>query len=191
MGYFLYGVPTSCGTTSPRHADLVPARRESCTSAYYSDRRLGVSETVCTAASTIHFFTGNNIGARGRPGLAQPQYPPRRRPGRPRERPFKHPNPIGWTENNRAEPGGALHHPAWQPQLKGRAMRKARPGLRCGGAWLALRSSTPPSSPGMSSTSRISITQEEDDEESASLADVLGVLVKTGQAISRRTMWLR
>jgi hypothetical protein len=28
-------------------------------------RKLGVSEMVATAASTIHFFTGNNIGPRG------------------------------------------------------------------------------------------------------------------------------
>jgi hypothetical protein len=42
-----------------------PHIENSCTSAYYSDRKLGVSEMVCTAASTIHLFTGTNIGAKG------------------------------------------------------------------------------------------------------------------------------
>ena len=31
----------------------------------YTDRKLGVSETVATSASTIHHFTGNNIGPKG------------------------------------------------------------------------------------------------------------------------------
>jgi hypothetical protein len=37
----------------------------SCTTTFYSDRRLGVSEMVAVAAAVIHFFTGNNIGPRG------------------------------------------------------------------------------------------------------------------------------
>ena len=47
-----------------------PHIEKSCTSAYYADRKLGVSEMVSTAASTIHFFTGNNIGAARRSGVA-------------------------------------------------------------------------------------------------------------------------
>ena len=42
--------------TPPAHIE------KSCTSAFYSDRKLGVSEVIATAASTIDFFTGNNIG---------------------------------------------------------------------------------------------------------------------------------
>ena len=79
MSYFLYGVAYILWDNIARGTQIsCPHIEKSCTSAYYSDRKLGVSEMVCTAASTIHFFTGNNIGARGRPGLAQPAYPPRR-----------------------------------------------------------------------------------------------------------------
>jgi len=65
MSYFIYGAPYILWDNIPRVMQIsCPHIEKSCTSAYYSDRRLGVSEMVCTAASTIHFFTGNNIGAR-------------------------------------------------------------------------------------------------------------------------------
>ena len=149
--------------------------------AYYSDRKLGVSEMVCTAASTIHLFTGNNIGAKG--DLASRSLHIRLDVDRvdPENRPFKHPDPVGWTENHRAEILAAVYTILLgNPQLK--APRDAGGqgrASRCGGDWLALRSSTPPSWPGTNSTSeKLFITQEEDDEESASLADVLEVLLE-------------
>ena len=37
----------------------------SSTTALYTDRKLGVSEVVAVAASTIHLFTGNNVGPKG------------------------------------------------------------------------------------------------------------------------------
>ena len=50
----------------PRGTQITcPHIERSCTSAYYTDRKLGVSETVATSASTIHHFTGNNIGPKG------------------------------------------------------------------------------------------------------------------------------
>ena len=48
------------GQHRARHADLVPAHRK-VHIRVLPDRKLGVTEMVCTAASTIH-FTGNNIG---------------------------------------------------------------------------------------------------------------------------------
>ena len=66
MSYFLYGVPYILWDNIARGMQIsCPHIEKSCTAAYYSDRKLGVSEMVCTAASTIHFFTGNNIRARG------------------------------------------------------------------------------------------------------------------------------
>ena len=58
---------------------------------------------VATAASAIHIFTGNNIAPKGdlasrslhiRLAVDQPD---------PENREFKHPNPIGSTDDNRAE----------------------------------------------------------------------------------------
>ena len=78
-------------------------------SSYYSDRKLGVSEMIATAASTIHFFTGNNIAPRG--DLASRSLEIRFELDRydPENREFKHPDPVGWTDNNRAEILGALY----------------------------------------------------------------------------------
>jgi hypothetical protein len=80
-----------------------PHIEKSCTAAYYADRKLGVSEMVATAASTIHCFTGNNIGPKG--DLASRSLQVRLDVDRidPENREFKHPDVIQWTRDNRAE----------------------------------------------------------------------------------------
>ena len=96
-----------------------PHIEKSCTSAYYADRKLGVSEMVSTAASTIHFFTGNNVGPRG--DLASRSLHIRLDVDRadPENRKFRHPAPIGWTEDHRAEILAALYTILLgNPQLK-------------------------------------------------------------------------
>jgi len=104
LSYFLYGVTYILWDNIGRGSQIsCPHIEKSCTSAYYSDRRLGVSEMVATAASVIHFFTGNNISPRG--DLASRSLQVRLSVDRPdpENRTFAHPNPVGWTENNRAE----------------------------------------------------------------------------------------
>jgi hypothetical protein len=78
-----------------------PHVERSCTSPLYSDRVLGVSETATTAATTIHLFTGNNIGTRG--DLASRNITVKFTVDRPdpENRSFAHPDPVGWTEKNR------------------------------------------------------------------------------------------
>jgi hypothetical protein len=110
LSYFMYGVPYILWDNIPRGIQIsCPHIERSCTAAYYSDRKLGVSEMVATAASTIHFFTGNNIGPRG--DLASRSLHIRIAVDRPdpENREFKHPDPVGWTENNRAEILRALY----------------------------------------------------------------------------------
>src|SRR5262245_22702028 len=120
LSYFLSGVPYILWDNIPRGAQIsCPHIERSCTSAYYSDRKLGVSEMVATAASTIHQFTGNNIGAKG--DLASRSLHIRLDADRvdPENRMFKHPDPVGWTENHRAEILGALYTVLLgNPQLK-------------------------------------------------------------------------
>jgi hypothetical protein len=110
LSYFLYGVSYILWDNIPRGTQIsCPHIEKSCTAAYYSDRRLGVSEMVATAASTIHFFTGNNIGPRG--DLASRSLSARLEADRadPENREYKHPDVVGWTENNRAEILKALY----------------------------------------------------------------------------------
>jgi hypothetical protein len=104
LSYFLYGVSYILWDNIARGTQIsCPHIEKSCTAAYYSDRKLGVSEMVATAASSIHFFTGNNIGPKG--DLASRSLPIRLEVERadPENREFKHPDPIGWTQNHRAE----------------------------------------------------------------------------------------
>jgi hypothetical protein len=110
LAYFLYGVPYILWDNIARGTQIsCPHIEKSCTAAFYSDRKLGVSEMVATAASTIHFFTGNNIAPRG--DLASRSLEIRLELDRydPENREFRHPDPIGWTDSMRAEILGALY----------------------------------------------------------------------------------
>lgn len=104
LSYFLYGVPYILWDNIARGTRIsCPHIERSCTAAYYADRKLGVSEMVATAASTIHLFTGNNIGPRG--DLASRSLLVHLKLDRhdPENREFKHPDPIGWTDDMRSE----------------------------------------------------------------------------------------
>jgi hypothetical protein len=102
LAYFMYGVPYILWDNVGRGTQIsCPNIEKSCTSAYYSDRKLGVSEMVSTAAATIHIFTGNNVRPRG--DLASRSLQARLDANRidPENREFKHPDPLGWTRANR------------------------------------------------------------------------------------------
>jgi hypothetical protein len=104
LSYFMAGVSYILWDNIPRGLQITcPHIERSCTSAYYSDRKLGVSEMVATAASTIHLFTGNNIKPKG--DLASRSLMARLTVDRPdpENRVFKHADPIAWTEAHRAE----------------------------------------------------------------------------------------
>ena len=84
LAHFIYGAAYILWDNIARGSAIsCPHIERSCTAKYYSDRKLGVSEAVATAASTIHFFTGNNISAARRPRLTQSLHPHRRRSPRP------------------------------------------------------------------------------------------------------------
>ncbi len=105
----------------PRGTQISCAHIErSCTTALYSDRRLGVSELVAVAAATIHFFTATTIGPRS--DLASRSLIARLETDRadPENSTFKHPDPVGWTEANRGKILVALYtillgNPALRP----------------------------------------------------------------------------
>jgi hypothetical protein len=181
MSYFLYGVAYILWDNIARGTQIsCPHIEKSCTSAYYSDRKLGVSEMVATAASAIHFFTGNNIGARG--DLASRSLTVRLNVDRvdPENRPFKHSDPIGWTESHRAEILAALYTILLgNPQL--RAARDAEAKTRFKMWWRLVGSAVEHGAKLAGQTldfQKLFLTQEEDDEEGASLADVLEILVR-------------
>ena len=110
MSYFLAGVPYILWDNIPRGTQIsCPHIERSCTSAFYTDRRLGVSEAVRTAAGAIHLFTGNDIGAKG--DMASRSLTVRLDADRadPENRDFKHPDPVAWTDAHRVEILRALY----------------------------------------------------------------------------------
>ena len=104
FAYFMAALAFLIWDNIPRGTQITcPHIERSCTSGYYTDRKLGVSETVATSASTIHHFTGNNIGPKG--DLASRALVVRLEVDRadPENREFKHNDPVGWTEAHRGQ----------------------------------------------------------------------------------------
>jgi hypothetical protein len=195
LAYLLEALAAIIWDNIPRGAQIACAHIEkSCTSEMYSDRKLGVSETIATSAATIHFFTGNNVGPRG--DLASRSLISRlavERPD-PENREFRHSEPIAWTEAHRGQILAALYtillgNPLFhssstvQPQTRfktwwsliGRPVEFAaqQHQKHVEGLVMDAHPSCPPKSINFKD---LFLVQEEDDEESASLADALAIL---------------
>ena len=183
LSYFLYGVPYILWDNIARGSQIsCPHIERSCTAKFYIDRKLGVSEAVATAASTIHLFTGNNISARG--DLASRSLHIRLTVDRPdpENRDFKHPDPIGWTEDNRAEILRALYSILLgNPQLK--TARNA-PGKTRFKMWWRVVGSAVEHAAKLHGDEEIDFQklflkqEEEEDEDSVSLVDALAAMTE-------------
>jgi hypothetical protein len=190
LSYFLYGVPYILWDNIARGSQIsCPHVERSCTAKFYIDRKLGVSEAVATAASTIHLFTGNNISARG--DLASRSLHIRLTVDRPdpENRDFKHPDPIGWTEDNRAEILHALYTIVLgNPQLKTAPDAPSKTRFKM---WWRLIGSSVEHAAKLHAANKpekdypeidfqkLFLAQEEkDDEDSISLADALGAMAE-------------
>jgi hypothetical protein len=179
LSYFLCGVSYILWDNIPRGSQIsCPHIEKSCTAAYYSDRRLGVSEMVATAASTIHFFTGNNVGPCG--DLASRSLQIRLAVDRPdpENRAFKHPDPIGWTESHRAKILRALYTVLLgNPMLRSPPEAEAKTRFK---VWWRLIGSAVEHAAQLAGQDldfqSLFLSQEEGDEDSASLAEALAVM---------------
>ena len=198
LAYLMEAVPCIIWDNIARGTQIsCPHIEKSCTSAFYSDRRLGVSELVAVAASAIHFFTGNNIGPRG--DLASRSLKAWLEVDRadPENRPFKHPDPIGWTEANRGRILHALYtimlgNPLLKPGSNNAPQTRFKAWWRLVGSAVEHAASLhaevsaervaamvddPPACPPVAINFRdLFLSQEEEDEETASLADALAAL---------------
>jgi hypothetical protein len=184
LSYFLYGVPYILWDNIARGSQIsCPHIERSCTAKFYIDRKLGVSEAVATAASTIHLFTGNNISARG--DLASRSLHIRLNVDRPdpENREFKHPDPIGWTEGNRAEILLAFYTILLgNPQLK---TAPDAPGKTRFKMWWRVVGSAVEHAAKLLGEEAIDFQklflkqEEEEDEDSISLVDALTVMAQT------------
>jgi hypothetical protein len=183
LSHFIYGASYILWDNIARGAQIsCPHIEKACTAAFYSDRRLGVSEMVTAAASAIHFFTGNNIGPRG--DLASRSLHIRLEVDRPdpENRKFKHPDPIGWTESHRAEILRALYtillgNPALDQPRNAQAKTRFKMWWRLVGS--AVEHASKLISPHQNlDFQSLFLTQEEEDEDTASLAEALAIMAK-------------
>jgi hypothetical protein len=85
-----------------------PHIERACTSAFYSDRKLGETKTLTASAATIHLFTGNNVAPKG--DLASRSLTARLDTDRadPENREFRHQDIRSWTAQNRGKIVAAL-----------------------------------------------------------------------------------
>jgi hypothetical protein len=181
LACFLSGMAYILWDNIPRGTQIsCPHIERSCTIDYYGDRKLGVSEMILTAASAIHNLTGNNIGAKGE--LASRDLNIRLDADRadPENRAFNHPDPVGWTEDHRAEILAALYTILLgNPTLK--APHDAPMKTRFKMWWRLIGSAVEHAATLTGQEldfQKLFLAQDEDDEDSASLADVLEILVK-------------
>jgi hypothetical protein len=86
-----------------------PSIEKSLTTEHYSDRVLGYTEIKTVPTYTVQVFTGNNISPRG--DLASRSLVVRLTVNRidPENRSFAHPDPMGWTNDNRGRILQALY----------------------------------------------------------------------------------
>jgi hypothetical protein len=201
LSYLLEALPAIVWDNIPRGTQIsCPHIEKSCTTAFYSDRRLGVSEMVAISSSVVHLFTGNNIGPRG--DLASRSLQVRLEVDRadPENREFRHSDPVGWTEANRGRILRALYtillgNPALQPSSKAKPETRFKTWWRLVGSAVenaaklhaasvadrvAAMVEDPPAKPPVAvNFCDLFLLQEEDDEENASLADALAALAAT------------
>jgi hypothetical protein len=110
FAYLGEGVPAVCWDNIPRGAAIsCPSIEKSLTAATYSDRVLSQSATRTVPATTINFFTGNNVGPRA--DMASRSLQARIITDRadPENRQFTHPDPIAWTTDHRGNILAALY----------------------------------------------------------------------------------
>jgi len=177
--YLLEGVAAIIWDNIPRGTQIsCPHIERACTAAWYSDRRLGVNELISVSAAALQLFTGNNIGAMG--DLASRKLEVRIDVARPdpENRTFKHPDPIGWTEANRHKILRALFIILLgNPLLREGANSPANTRFKM---WHRLCGSPVEHAAALAGHHldfrQLFLTQEGDDQESASLADVLAAL---------------
>jgi hypothetical protein len=195
LAYFLEGVPVIIWDNIPRGTAISCSHIEkSCTTEFYSDRRLGVTETITVSAATVHAFTGNNIGPKGDLASRSLQVKLDVDRADPENRSFKHPDPIGWTEAHRCQILRALYtilldNPAIRPGSNVEAPTRFKTWWRLVGSAVenaalqhmtsvneqvaALVIDQPDRPPQEISFRDLFLAQEADDEDSATLADIL------------------
>lgn len=184
LSQFMFGVSYILWDNIARGTQIsCPHIERSCTAAFYADRKLGVSEIVRTAASAIHLFTGNNISPRG--DLASRSLSIRLSVDRPdpENREFKHSDPMGWTEDHRAEILRALYtvllgNPELDKPHDAPSRTRFKMWWRIAGSAVEYAAGLHKKDEPIDFQSLFTSQEETEDEDSVSLADVLETILR-------------
>ena len=181
MSHFIHGAPYILWDNVPRGLQIsCPHIERSCTSAQYSDRRLGVSEIAQAASSTIHILTGNGLGAKGDLASRSLFVNINVERADPENRDIKHPFPLQWTDDNRGKILASLYTILLgNPQLKEPANAKGKTRFRMW--WRLVGSALEHASKLVDETldfQALFRERDEDDEEADALAAVLEILLR-------------
>jgi hypothetical protein len=198
FSYLSEGVPAVAWDNVSRGSTIsCPSIEKSLTAAIYSDRVLGQTGTRTVPATTINFFTGNNIAPRG--DMASRSLQVRLAVDRPdpENREFQHADPIAWTNNHRGNILRAVYAVLLgNPRLRASAPAAAETRFK---AWwhlvgsavehaaelhardtaervAALVADSPACPPVAISFLKLFLSGEADEEQTSSLATVLDVL---------------
>jgi hypothetical protein len=194
FSYLMEGVAYILWDNIPRGTLIdCPHIQKASTSDTVTDRILGVSKTASASAAAIHLFTGNNIGPKGDSVSRGLQARIEVERTDPENRPFRHSDPIGWTEVNRPKILQALYtillgNPELKKPRNAPAKTRFKLWWRVVGAAIenAAKQHSAAIDPAAYAEDRgrpvpvdfqqLFISQEADDEESSSLADALDIL---------------
>jgi hypothetical protein len=181
LSYFLQGVAYVLWDNVERGARLsCPHIEKACTTGFYADRKLGASEMATAAASAIHLFTGNNIAPTGDMASRSLLVKLELERADPENRTFKHPNAIGWTDTNRANILGAfftilMGNPTLTLPRDAPMKTRFKMWWRLVGSAIEHAAKLAAPRYGVD-FQKLFLARDEDDDEAASLADVLDAL---------------
>jgi hypothetical protein len=183
LSYLMAAVPYVLWDNIPRGARTTcPHIEKACTAQWYSDRKLGASETVTASATCTFLFTGNNITPVG--DLASRSLHIRLEADRPdpENRNFRYSDIVGWTRANRAKVLRALYTILLgNPQLDEERNAPARTRFK---TWWRLIGSAVENAARTIGVSidfaSLFLAREDDNEDVACLADALNLLTGLG-----------
>ena len=186
FSYLGEGVPGVAWDNIPRGSAIsCPSIEKSLTAAIYSDRVLGVTSIRTVPATTVNFFTGNNITARG--DMASRSLQVRLAVDRPdpENRRFEHADPIAWTVDHR----GTILRALYTLLLGNPRLRASEPGaaetrfkewwhlVGSGVEHAAKLHSKDANADGANQLPQSVLAGEADEEQASSLATVLDILL--------------
>jgi hypothetical protein len=181
LSYLMEGMPAIIWDNIPLGALITCQYIEaSLTASSYSDRLLGASRAITVSPYAIHFFTGNNIAPTGDLASRAPIIRLESDRADPENRPFVHPDPVGWTEANRGKILNALFTVLLgNPRLRDKSPPASKTRFK---DWYRLVGSAIEHAVTLSGGSvdfgRLFLSQEAEDQEISSLAEALAALAE-------------